>query len=57
MLLAIVADGLSSEQRQMATAETRRVLVNWDEAILLRVYDFDELKDKYGIGGRDATTR
>ncbi|MGA2325562.1 MAG: hypothetical protein ABSH05_04680 [Bryobacteraceae bacterium] len=54
VVLAIVVEGLTPEQRQAAAARITEMLREAFRPILLRVYDFDELRTKYGVAGRST---
>jgi hypothetical protein len=49
VLLAIVIDGLPAEQREGAIAQAKDLLHKSSRPTMLRVYDFGELKAKYGF--------
>lgn len=48
-LIAIVAEGLNEEKRKSATYQIENLRKSASVPIELRVYDFGELKSKYGI--------
>lgn len=52
VLLAIVIDGLTSEQRESATSQASDLLKKISRPATLRIYDFGELKEKYGFTTR-----
>jgi len=51
-VLVIVTEGLTTKQRETAAARISGMLKEASPPIVLRVYDFDELKETYGITGR-----
>lgn len=54
MLLVVVTEGLSAQQREVAASRAAEGLRASSPLIDLRVYDFGELMERYGIAGHDT---
>ena len=49
ILIAFVLDGLNLKEREAATSRASDLLKDYSRSFILRVYDFNELKEKYGF--------
>jgi len=55
-ILAVVAEDLLEESRLSETQQMGKLLGSLDLPIQLRIYDFNALKQKYGINQEDSTS-
>lgn len=48
-LLAIIAEGVNGEQRNIESAKLMKIAEETNLAVQIRIFDFDKLKEKYGF--------
>lgn len=53
-LLALVTEGLSEQQRIIEKERSAKIIEDSKLSIHIRIFDFDELKEKYGIAEIDT---